>query len=1131
MSNPNDADARQQALDPSHSFIVQAPAGSGKTELLTQRCLRLLACVDQPEEIIALTFTRKAAAEMRERIVSALQQAATNIEPESDNDRARMQLAAEALQRDADKHWQLRENPQRLRVMTIDAFNGSLVRQMPLVAQTGGVVNTTDQPRAHYREAARRTVEYIQLKTGGDPVFQDALNTLLRYFDNRADYVEQQLVAMLAQREQWLKPVGSTLNIDEAQLKRQLEAAWRVRVESRLQELHQRLPKSLARDLPPLAHFAAEQLRSKGKASPVLRLSDMRTLPDTSWESVSHWQAIAAMLLTAEGAVRKQVRVSEGFPADKEFAPQKQAMNALLKALLEHTGFAEQLSQCRNLPGHGYDDKRWELLSALRKVLLLAVAQLRVEFSTRGEIDHSENTLRALQVLGDDEAPTDLALSLDYRIGHLLVDEFQDTSVSQFELLEKLVRGWQPDDGRTLFLVGDPMQSIYRFRQAEVGLFLRARRDGVGDVSLNALNLTQNFRSSSTVVEWVNNTFIKVFSAAENIEGGAVAYTESAAHKQIEGAKVVVHPTGAWQQEAEQLVDTIEACKRENPQQRVAVLVRSRSHLALIHPLLRERGIAYQDVDIEKLGELPVIRDLLALTHALHHPGDDIAWLAVLRAPWCGLSLADLLALRGVGGLVSSAVLGDHDIAGMSADGEKRLLRMRAVMREAQLLAGRVPLQRLVKSTWLQLGGFACVEDDNSAVAATVFFEELAGAGNATKGFSIADFSERLGDCPAPLAESGDDTLQLMTIHKSKGLEFDTVIVPNLGRAGRNDDPPPIKWLQDVHGELLLAPVKRPDEKNPDAMYALLNDIEKEKAANELKRLLYVAVTRAKSQIHLFGHARVSDRGTSCDKRSLLNIIWPQVEAQFEAALAAEEVPADIEEETAEPVPAPPLRRLPEGWQAPPLPEGLSDSSAALVSGANEADAQGEVEFDWAGQSARIIGTVVHRYLQQIANDGVSRWSRERIDDIRGHIESALLEQGLDKADCDRAVARCQRALQNAVSDDRGRWLLGENSAARSEFALSGVVESSSGESRVERFVIDRTFVDEQGTRWIVDYKTGDHRGSDVDLFLDREQTRYQPQLENYAALFRHIEDKPIRLGLYFPMLKGWREWTAGPKN
>ena len=127
-------------------------------------------------------------------------------------------------------------------------------------------------------------------------------------------------------------------------------------------------------------------------------------------------------------------------------------------------------------------------------------------------------------------------------------------------------------------------------------------------------------------------------------------------------------------------------------------------------------------------------------------------------------------------------------------------------------------------------------------------------------------------------------------------------------------------------------------------------------------------------------------------------------------------------------------------------------------------------------------------------------------------------------AELDAAVARVEQAVRDLLADPRGQWILSDqHRAARSEYPLSGVVDGA-----VRRYVVDRTFIDADGTRWIIDYKTGRHEGGDLDAFLDREQERYRPQLEQYARLFALREDRPIRLGLYFPFLRGWREWEFG---
>ena len=122
-------------------------------------------------------------------------------------------------------------------------------------------------------------------------------------------------------------------------------------------------------------------------------------------------------------------------------------------------------------------------------------------------MDFTEVAQGALRALGEPEMPTDLALALDYRIRHLLIDEFQDTSISQYDLVVKLTRRMGAGDGRSVLVVGDPMQSIYRFREAEVGLFLRARAEGIGNVALQPISLSANFRSQRGIVDWVNATF------------------------------------------------------------------------------------------------------------------------------------------------------------------------------------------------------------------------------------------------------------------------------------------------------------------------------------------------------------------------------------------------------------------------------------------------------------------------------------------------------------------------------------------------------------------------------------------------------------------------------------------------
>ena len=276
------------------------------------------------------------------------------------------------------------------------------------------------------------------------------------------------------------------------------------------------------------------------------------------------------------------------------------------------------------------------------------MAELRVLFAERNSADFIELALAAQRALGSAVRPSDLLLALDRRIQHILVDEFQDTSRSQIRLLELLTSGWERGDGRSLFLVGDPMQSIYRFRNADMSLFLRARHTGIGDIRCETLDLTRNFRSAPVLIDWVNDTFTRIFPAGDDLKAGAARFSPCEAFRAPSSRQTVqVHalrgsdPDAETRRAAEIVAD--ERARSESGS--VAILVRSRSHLAGLQSHLRTLGLDAHAVQLEAPNQHQVTQDLIGLTRALTHRGDRVAWLAVLRAPWCGLSWRDLHAL------------------------------------------------------------------------------------------------------------------------------------------------------------------------------------------------------------------------------------------------------------------------------------------------------------------------------------------------------------------------------------------------------------------------------------------------------------------------------------------------------
>jgi ATP-dependent exoDNAse (exonuclease V) beta subunit len=1175
----SDMPERRRALDIRRSFIVQAPAGSGKTGLLIQRYLTLLAFVDEPEEIIAITFTRKAAAEMRERITTALAQAGNSCisqNPETAHEKLTCELADAALIRDIRFGWNVLENPARLRIQTFDSLCASLTRQMPLLSNLGPSAQSVEDASDLYLEAARAAIRMIE--TDHD-IVRD-IERLLEHLDNDAARLEKLLVGMLARRDHWLRHISGRGRDDlEAALKNTRRAALR-----QVRSLCELFPQRMRTELIDIMGYAANNLTQSGHDSMdagYFEFRETKTLPGDEERDVVSWQAIVELLLRKDGEWRKQYTVRDGFPAGSGKAEKVVAKSwkdracALVSEMGAQDGggtLRHALQDIREMPPPAYSETQWEVLGSITRLLPHVVAQLKLVFQSSGKVDFIEVAQGALRALGEPEAPTDLALALDYRLRHLLIDEFQDTSISQFELVSRLTSGWEPEDGRSVLVVGDPMQSIYRFREAEVGLFLRARAAGIGNVALSPVFLSSNFRSQRGIVNWINDTFERVMPRHENISLGAVSHKKSiSARDFLCGTAVSIHSffNDDHAGEAEKVADIAAQARRENPCASVAILVRNRSHLSDILPRLKKAGMRYSALEIDGLGSRPIVQDLMALTRALAHLADRSAWLALLRAPWCGLTLADMHGLLTEqaeavqGDLPESRLAGlegmnfepgnptvwellndDNRLQRVSADGAARLQHLRRVLGMCISNRCRQSLRSTVEAAWLALGGPACSENAADLEDARVFFDHLEAHEDGEGVSHVAALEEELSRLYAPPDPQADGKLQIMTIHKAKGLEFDCVILPGLGRATRNSDKKLFMWMeyprefegeQTGGSELLLAPIQETGAED-DAIYAWLEKQDGVKERFENQRLLYVAATRAKERLHLLGSidAIRDDQGgfelKPPDKKTLLSRIWPVVEPDYrEAAVRSEALNAPVagdllmaagkaDAKRGEYPIDQSLRRLVSGWMLPPAPALVRWKTPNPV-----LPAGGDIEYSWVGETARRVGSIVHRWLQRIAEEGVESWSPARIQGLHNTLKFQLAAIGVSNADSGAAAQRVVAALVQAITDPRGQWLLGPQKDARNELRMTTVINGGWTD-----LVIDRTFIDEKGQRWVVDYKTSSHEGADIEGFLDREQARYRVQLDRYAALLRKLDSAPVKRGLYFPLLRGWREWADG---
>ena len=1127
-----DEEVRERALAVKESFIVQAPAGSGKTELLVQRFLSLLTAVREPENIVAITFTRKAAGEMRARVTEALREAAsTKLPPEEGHKRKRWELAHKVLAHDQVQNWNLLRSPARLRIVTIDSLCHSIVKQMPWTSELGIIRGVADKADDLYSAAAHRT---IQLIGNGGPIAEDIRRALI-HLDNGVPQLEEELVKMLRRRDQWQRHMD--LGGDPARLRAQMENTLRRLVAEKLEQIRQAIPGDLRDELAQLAAVAANNLRVTKPNHPIVACLGLSGFPESIAEALPMWTGMALMMLTNDAEWRSPRAIHAGLGFPPSHRAEKNALLTVMQRLNEVPKLRELLCSARALPPARYSDAQWQILESFVRLLPVAVQQLKSVFSEQQSCDHSEVASAASHALCNDGKPTDLAIALGHSIEHLLVDEFQDTSVSQVRLLESLTGGWKSQDGRTLFLVGDPMQSIYRFRQAEVGSFIGvANRKKFGRIAVEPLRLEKNFRSRQTIVDWVNQTFPAVFPAAENLTASAVQFIEcrAAARDRERSSLVEIHSYfGEREQprlrEASDVLDVIRDLRRR--EEKVAVLVRSRQHLFYVLAQLRdaaanEPDLRFQAVEIDDLAEQIVISDLRALTHALLHLGNRVAWLAILRAPWCGLSLRDLHSLVSGASHTTIWQLLEQRQTQLSEDGQSRLARVVPVLREALSRRGRLPLRRWVESTWISLNGPACLKNYRELEDAAAFFELLDELDSGSDIDSLAGFEKSITGLFSQPDPDATDAIQVMTIHKAKGLEFDAVLIPALGRYTRGTDRSLLLWDENTTGngpELLMAPM-RAKGSDKDPIYEFLKDLEAERSANETRRLLYVAVTRAKHELHLFGDLGCTaqeflEEAREPDSRSLLSLLWSTVRPEFIAKAQADLSDSIRIEASADTPPKRLLRRLPLSWKTPALPSAIDWQPSAEP---EQIEPEDDVTYDWAGERARRVGTVVHAVLQRIAAEGLAKWDESRIQSMRPALRSALANQGVGPNDMSELLAKTERALATAITDHRGRWILEARPGAQSEYALTGLLDD-----QLNNFVIDRTFIVE-GVRWIIDYKTGSREGGDRDAFLDNEKIRYKEKMDRYAKIFRAFDPTlPVKLGLYFPLMNGWREWEA----
>lgn len=1179
---PPDWAEREKALDIRQSWIVEAPAGSGKTGLLIQRYLKLLGdeSVEQPEQVLAITFTVKATGEIRERVVAQLEKASRNepLQNDSDFERETRNLAEAVLRRDQMLGWGLLERPRRLKMRTIDSVWAEIAGSLPVLSGGGGGRSPVLDASGLHHEAARRTL--MQLG-GTNTALNTALRLVLLHRDGNLAECERLLAGMLALRDQWGEFVplsGRDLDdsyLDEIVLPR-IERALEQAICGGLTRLSQTLPDDLLRELSHLAGELGHAEGYKGSASPIAICAGLHTAPEESAEHLAHWRALIHLMTKGDGSWRAGFRSDWlKFDLDKDDAAR---LKDLVIELHGRHDILAAIQSVNSLPPAKYPQEQWVVAKALFRVLSHALAELQLVFAERGECDFAELGLLAKTALRREDGVHDLEAALGMKLQHLLVDEMQDTSTSQYELIQLLTQSWD-GHSQTVFLVGDPKQSIYLFRQARVERFVQTMlTEQLGDLPVRCLRLTANFRSQRGLVDAFNENFSLLFPRAVSTANiGEVEYvsTDAIRGSSTSGANDVVwhgdillpadvvargHQSKIEAQAIRAIIEQWRA--RPLPEGRtdpwkIAVLVRSRSHLTdIVATLKKENGadaIPFRAVDIEPLGERREVLDLFALTRALLHPADRVAWLAVLHAPWCGLGMSELHILAGADDdtwaqYCIDDVLNERGHL-LSDESCERLTRIWPILQAASAQRGRLTTAQWVERTWRSLGGdvyLGPAEMSNTRRYLRLLdeLEEQAGA------IDLSLLKMRLNRLYAEAAVSAD-AVDLITIHGAKGLEWDVVIVPGLEKKARVSSRRLLTWDEVDSGgadaaHIVLAPIAGKGEKSRE-LNDWLNSIEKVRDAAERKRLFYVACTRAREELHLFAAPEAkSDGSISPAYGSLLSAAWPAAERHFSTGhensdtgrplfvSSEQETLPFIADDFIGNLAAVTAKERPEMLERLPLNSlsatRFTDLRRLEYEGLIPQMAIAQLERPEGSFEARVLGNAIHAFLDTMARRLAHGLSAEQmLKEVAAwepRISAVLRSDGLATPRVKQLASRARTALENTLRDSEGLWILGPREDAASEFALASWTETRNSVR------LDRTFcagpaplADGDDYRWIVDYKTSTHGSEGIDTFLAAERAKYSAQLEAYARTMNVTAGK-VRLALYYPFLSKLIWWA-----
>jgi ATP-dependent helicase/nuclease subunit A len=843
-----DARARRLAVDPLRNVALEASAGTGKTRVLVDRYVRLLEAGVAPRNILAITFTRKAAAEMRQRVMATLRQ------------RHREGGITPARWRE------IRDAFGDIGISTIDAFCLALLHEFPLEAGVDpgfDLADETETPR--FIEASLDSALAI-----GRGVSLDDQDVALLFTELGEPRLRKALTALLDRRlvardalNRFVRGRDMSVAAASAKLQHSLRGAIASIAGSDGGSV-----RAFVASGPNVAGFGLLALEVEQLMEPAgLTPARLRGLLDR----------LSDLVLTQKGEARKRIAHTK---ADFRSTADYERHKTIVFGLGPHVQAAIEVFR---------KDINLVLARGVRRLFAIAQDEYRRTLDKHGVLDFPDLLERTLKLLGQMEEFSRSRYRLESRYEHVLVDEFQDTSRAQWRLVRELVRAWAAGDGLShgpippsIFIVGDRKQSIYGFRDAEVTVldlaaqFVEALRP---DTPARAA-ITRSYRSVHELLMFVNDVCIAIDKADRP---DAFRYTEDDAFPVIEEApreadaigvitadsdraqaEVVAGEIARLLQEQATIRDRHTGVRRPIGPGDIAVLFRTRESHALFEAALGRRGIPYYVYKGLGFFDAEEIKDVLALVGYLADPFSNLRTAALLRSRIVRISDEGLKILAPD---LSGAITGGWPAAAdrLADDDRERLRLVRDAAGTWIRLADQWPAAELIDRVLAESDyaveiagpGFAQARENLKKIRGLI--RRIQNRGYATLG--------RLSDYFAGLVAGGDesnaiidaaDAVNLMTVHAAKGLEFPVVFIVNIGKGsgGNRDDvrvtAAPLavdEGLSRRSGE--AAEADEPQVTVSDHESA--SDRDDDKELEETKRLLYVALTRARDRLYLAG--------------------------------------------------------------------------------------------------------------------------------------------------------------------------------------------------------------------------------------------------------------------------------------